>query len=66
MAKNPPIMIDIGQGLSIMMGLPTISTWVSRERPKKPKAGTLGFNTQTNNLEYYDGSTWLTASMDKS
>lgn len=65
MAKSHSLLIDIGQGLSLMMGLPTINTWKTRERPKKAKEGTLGFNTQTNNLEYWDGSAWLAASMSK-
>lgn len=65
MAKKSQLFIDIGQGLSLMLGLPTINTWKTRERPKKAKPGTLGFNTQTNNLEYFDGSSWLAASMSK-
>lgn len=56
-------MIDIGQGLSLMIGLPTISSWKTRERPQNVKRGTLGFNSQTKSLEYYDGKNWLEAPM---
>jgi len=65
MSKNSPLLIDIGQGLSIMVGLPTIATWDSAGRPKKARAGTFGFNFQTNNLEYWDGTTWLAVSMSE-
>jgi len=63
MQKNSPLLIEIGQGLSLMVGLPTLTTWETRERPKRAKQGTLGFNTQTSSLEYYDGEAWLTAGM---
>lgn len=58
-------MIEIGQGLFLMAGLPTIASWKTAERPKKAKAGTFGFNLETNNLEYWDGSSWLAASMEE-
>ena len=63
MPKNNPFLIDIGQGLSIRIGLPTISSWKTRERPKKAKQGTIGFNFQTSNLEYWNGSNWFAAPM---
>ncbi len=63
MPKNQPLLIDIGAGLSLSVGLSTITTWKSKERPQSPKRGTFGFNTDTNNLEYYDGSGWLSAAM---
>lgn len=66
MAKNQPILIDIGQGLSLSIGLPTIATWTTSERPKNPRRGTLGFNIDTKSLEYNDGSDWLVAQMDNS
>lgn len=66
MAKNQPILIDIGQGLSLSIGLPTIATWKTSERPKNPRRGTLGFNTDTKSLEYHDGSDWLVAPMEVS
>ena len=64
MAKNQPVLIDIGQGLSISVGLPTIAYWKTINRPKKARPGTLGFNTDTNSLEYNDGENWLKAPMD--
>jgi hypothetical protein len=63
MPKNNPFMYEVGGGLSIMLGLPTIPSWKMRDRPKKPKTGSIGFNTQTNNLEYWDGKNWFGASM---
>ena len=61
--NNPPLLMDIGQDLSLMLGLPTITSWKTRERPKKAKRGTLGYNTDTYSLEYYDGDHWYTAPM---
>lgn len=64
MTKKSPLLVDIGHGLSIMTGLPVISSWDTNGRPKKPKKGTLGFNNETNSLEYWDGETWLSALMN--
>ncbi len=63
MAKSSQILIDIGQGLFMMVGLPTVISWDTKGRPKKPKPGTFGFNFQTNSLEYWDGSSWYAAQM---
>lgn len=63
MVISHPIFIDIGEGLSLMTGLPTIISWNTNERPKNAKRGTFGFNSQTNNLEYFDGSVWFAASL---
>ena len=65
MSKSHPILIDIGQGLSMMLGLPTLAEWKVETRPDKPKRGTFGFNSQTGNLEYWDGSNWLGASLSE-
>lgn len=65
MAQNQPLLVDIGKGMSLMLGLPTIAAWDNKTRPKFPKRGTFGFNTQTNNLEYWDGSFWLAARMSE-
>ena len=64
MIQNHPLFVDAGQGISLMIGLPTINSWNSDSRPRKPKTGTLGFNSQTNSLEYWNGSYWLAASMN--
>lgn len=64
MPNSQQLLVDIGEGLSLMIGLPTIASWETRDRPKKVKRGTLGFNAQTNKLEYWNGSYWLEASMD--
>lgn len=65
MSKNAPLLVDIGQGLSIMAGLPTIAYWDTAGRPKNPRLGTFGFNFQTNSLEYWNGTVWLTAVMSE-
>lgn len=65
MASNKSVLIEIGQGLFLKPGLPTIVAWKTEDRPKKVKRGTFGFNTQTNQLEYFDGEGWLAAEMDK-
>jgi len=61
MFKHQSLLIDIGQGLSVMVGLPKIASWDSRSRPEKARTGTIGFNSQTSSLEYFDGSYWLAA-----
>ena len=48
-----------------MLGLPRLNSWDTSDRPKKPKNGTIGFNSETNNIEYYNGSFWLGAAMNK-
>ena len=63
MPKNQPLLLEIGQGLSVMVGFPTIASW--EDRPENPKRGTIGFNIETNNLEYWDGEAWLAASMSE-
>lgn len=65
MANNSPLLIDIGQGMSIMLGLPTIESWDIAGRPKNARAGTFGFNFQTNHLEFWDGTSWYEASMSE-
>jgi hypothetical protein len=47
-----------------MVGFPRISSWDNRGRPKKAVRGTLGFNSQTGRLEFFDGDDWYTASME--
>ena len=59
MAKDSPIFIDVGQGLALPIGQPTISTGNTPGRPKKPMKGTFGFNSQTNSLELWNGFFWL-------
>jgi hypothetical protein len=65
MQRNYPLLLNIGQNLFLMLGVPKIASWKTEERPKKAKQGTLGFNLQTNSLEYYDGSNWFAAYMGK-
>lgn len=61
--QTPPFLINLGKGLSVVIGLPTIVAWESDSRPKNPRPGTFGFNSQTNNLEYFDGKSWFEARM---
>ena len=61
MAKNTSLLLDIGQGLSMMIGLPTITSWDTKSRPKETNKGTIGFNSQTKSLEYWDGNSWWKA-----
>lgn len=63
MEKNAPLLVEIGQGLSILLGLPTLASWDIKERPKNAKRGTFGFNTETKSLEYWDGTSWFAAVM---
>ena len=57
--------MDIGQDLSLMLGLPTVSSWTTNERPKNAKRGTFGYNSDTYSLEYYNGDYWFTAPMSR-
>lgn len=61
MPKGSPLIVEIGQGISLMVGMPTISSWKTGTRPKKAKRGTFGFNIETNSLEYCDGTDWYEA-----
>lgn len=65
MTKNSPLFVDVGQGLSLMVGLPTISDWATHERPNRAKKGTIGFNYETTSLEFFSGSSWFAAPMTK-
>lgn len=65
MPASKQILLDIGEGLSLMIGLPSIATWDNKTRPKNAKNGTFGFNTQTNSLEYFDGKSWYGGLMNK-
>jgi hypothetical protein len=65
MPKGSQLLIELGEGLSLMVGLPRIATWKTPSRPKKPRRGMVGFNSQTKSLEYFNGSDWFAASMGK-
>lgn len=65
-AKTPStLLMDIGDGLFMMVGLPRLVLWRTRERPKKAARGTFGYNYQTSSLEYFDGLVWYAASLSK-
>lgn len=61
MPRDSSLLIDIGQGLSMLIGLPTIASWETKSRPKEVKSGTIGFNSQTKSLEFWDGTAWWEA-----
>jgi len=63
MPKNSPVFLEVGQGLSVQIGMPTITYWTTPGRPKSPKKGTFGFNSDTNSLEFWNGTVWLTANL---
>lgn len=65
MSKNPTVLVDLGAGLSLISGLPTIASWNTDGRPKGAKRGTFGFNSQTKKLEYWDGTSWFAALMEE-
>jgi len=65
MAKNSQLLVEIGPGISLIMGLPTIAYWTTQERPKRPQAGTIGFNTTSLSVEYFDGINWLASKLKK-
>lgn len=61
--KNAPFYFDIGGGLSMMLGQGRVATWNTNGRPSSPKRGTVGLNTQLNQLEIYNGSAWYKVAM---
>ncbi len=65
MPKNSSLLIDIGQGIMMTLGFPTLILWNTDSRPKNPRRGTFGFNTETSSLEFFDGSSWFTGSMSQ-
>ena len=65
MTKNSQLLVDIGKGLSLAIGLPTIGSWKTSTRPVNAKRGTFGFNTETSSLEYWNGSDWFRVQMNK-
>ncbi|OGM58492.1 hypothetical protein A3A75_00805 [Candidatus Woesebacteria bacterium RIFCSPLOWO2_01_FULL_39_10] len=65
MSKNSQLLVDLGQGLSMMIGLPRIASWDNQSRPKKPKKGMFGFNLKSNSLEFFNGSYWLEAPLSE-
>lgn len=66
MPKTSTILVDIGEGLSLMLGIPTLASWKTSERPEDAKNGTFGFNSQSKSLEYWDGKSWWEAPLSQS
>ena len=63
--KAYPLLINVGKDLYKMVGSPRVSSWQSKDRPENPSRGMLGFNTQTNELEYFDGNSWYATNMSR-
>lgn len=63
MAKKSQVLVDIGQGLTIALGLPTVASWTTNTRPQDAKRGTFGFNNDTMSLEYWTGTDWYRVQM---
>jgi len=61
--KNAPLFMDIGNGLSTLIGNPRIPSWNNAGRPANPRAGTFGYNFQTNKLEFFNGNNWMVVPM---
>jgi hypothetical protein len=55
----------LGQGASTTFSQNRIPAWNTPGRPEKAKLGTMGFNIQTESLEYWDGKNWLKLPMKK-
>jgi hypothetical protein len=66
---NRPVGLGIGHpakaSLSPMPYYQQIPTWNNAGRPKKPKVGVIGFNLETNSLDYWTGTTWMKLPMEK-
>ena len=60
--KNDALIIDSIGGLCSQAGLSRIATWDTGGRPSNPLRGTIGFNTSTNQIDVYDGSSWKSVS----
>jgi len=61
MPSNQKLLIEIGQGLSLVIGDARLVAWTTNQRPKNPKTGTIGLNSQTDSLEIWNGESWLGA-----
>ena len=56
-AGNTPIYLKYDPQLSMRLRLSRISTWNTLGRPTGSK-GAVGFNTDLDQIEVYDGSAW--------
>jgi len=63
--NSSTVYMNIGPGLYMMLGLPTITFWTTNDRPKNAVKGIIGFNQQTKSLEYFNGSNWFSAKMNE-
>ena len=63
MLNNQSFLLNIGSGLSLTTSLPVLVSWDTAGRPKDPRRGTFGLNSQTRHLEYFDGEYWYAVQM---
>lgn len=47
-----------------MIGKPRLSFWDTSSRPSSPRTGTYGFNSETNKIEFWNGTNWKTFTPD--
>lgn len=57
-SQNGNYYLEIDPGLSIMIGVARMSNWNTAGRPASPLIYTFGYNTDTGNLEMWNGSKW--------
>lgn len=55
--------MEVGNGLSTLVGNLKIPSWNNAGRPANPSPGTFGSNFQTNNLEFWNGYAWMSSPM---
>lgn len=56
--SNDRLIVDSIGGLCIQAGVSRIATWNEGGKPITPLRGTIGFNTNNNSLQIYDGENW--------
>jgi hypothetical protein len=61
---NRNLSLKIGSGLSRQINPTKIDTWAEATKPSPAETGMLGYNTEIDKLELYDGATWQTFTQD--
>jgi len=56
--KNQPFYLEIGDGLSMILGAPRMVIWGTNGRPQNPRLGEFGFNDELNQIEIWNGQEW--------
>jgi hypothetical protein len=58
-SENSGLWLDIGSKLSLPLDPPRMPNWNTAGRPSTPQDYEYGFNTSTNTIEVWNGSTWV-------